>query len=408
VRAFDGTVQAVKWSLIQATSPFRSRAFVTGLAVTFFVFFAIGSLFPIVPRLVTHGLRGDEADVGRISASFALAAICCRPFLSFILRQGVRRLGLVGAALLVGGVALMLRATNLVMLAGCEVLVAFGETFIWTSVATFTTASIPAERQAEAIALGSGPIFVGYAIGPLTTDRFALHGHFHTALLVPLASAVIATALAVQIRSEWAPGKAVRRGRLKAREVFHPDALRPGIAYLFVTTGWSAWSAYIALRADRLGMKGVSGLFVVYSVVSLTIRFFGARIPERIGLTRCALATTTSIACGLAVIGFSHSPLGLYAGAVFIATGISLMFPTMSAISLRGLRDPTERGALLSSISMFFDVGVGLGGIVLGPFARDRGIDVAFRIGAVIVICALPLVSRLRVSVPAATDTATA
>ena len=83
---------------------------------------------------------------------------------------------------------------------------------------------------------------------------------------------------------------------------------------------------------------------------------------------------------------------------MFIAAGISLLFPTMSAISLNGLTDPTERGSLLSSISMFFDVGMGLGGLVLGPFARDRGIDVAFRIGAGITFLALPFIARLKLS----------
>ena len=388
----------MKWSVIRTTSPFRSPAFTTGLAITFLVFFSLGSLFPIVPRLVTGGLNGDAADVGRISATFAVAAICCRPLLSFVLRQGVRRLAMVGGTMLVTGVSIMFHAKNLVVLAGCEVLIAFGETFLWTSVATFTTASVPPNRQAEAIALGSGPIFVAYAIGPLATDRLAVNRHFSTALLFPLVSALLALALALRIRREWAQTAARTRGRLTIREVFHPKALKPGIAYLFVTTGWSAWAAYIALRADGLGMRGVGGLFVVYSVTSLSIRFFGAKVPERIGLKRCAVATTLSICFGLSIIGFSDSSRGLYVGAVFIAAGISLLFPTMSAISLNGLTDPTERGSLLSSISMFFDVGMGLGGLVLGPFARDRGIDVAFRIGAGIAFFALPFIARLKVS----------
>lgn len=393
---FDDVAAPVKTSGIRTASPFRSAAFVNGLAITFLVFFALGSLFPIVPRLVTKGLHGDEADVGRIAATFAVAAIVCRPLLSLVLRQGVRRLGIIGASLMAIGVTVMLQAKNLPMLAGCEVLIAFGETFVWTSVATFTTASVPPDRQAEAIAMGSGPIFVAYAIGPLATDHLAVTRQFTAALLVPLGSAVAALALCLRIRREWAPSSKTTKGRLTRREVFNPNALRPGVAYLLITTGWSAWSAYIALRADRLGMKGVGGLFVVYSVTSLTIRFFGAKIPERIGLKRCAAITTMSICVGLLIIGFSSSPKGLYAGAVFIAGGISLMFPTMSAISLKGLTDPSERGSLLSSISMFFDIGVGLGGLVLGPFARDHGIDVAFRVGAGIVILALPLIARLQ------------
>lgn len=380
-----------------SASPFRSRAFVTGLAITFLVFFTLGTLFPIVPRLVTNGLDGDEADVGRITATFAIAAICCRPFLSLVLRRGVRRLAIVGGFLLVIGVIGIFHARNLPALAASEVLLAFGETFVWTSVATFTTSSVPSDRQAEAIALGSVPIFVAYAIGPIATDQLAVTQRFSPALMVPLASAFLALVLTLQIKRDWAPISLANKGRLTLREVFHPNALSPGMAYFLVTTGWSAWSAYIALRADGLGMNGIGGLLVVYSVTCLIIRFGGAKLPERIGLKRSAVATTLSIFVGLSTIGLSNSPLGLYVGAAFIASGISLIFPTMSAISLQGLEDPTERGSLLSSISMFFDIGVGFGGIILGPFARDFGIDVAFRVGAGVTLLSLPLIVRLKI-----------
>ena len=60
--------------------------------------------------------------------------------------------------------------------------------------------------------------------------------------------------------------------------------------------------------------------------------------------------------------------------------------------SLAELRDPSERATLLSSFGMFFEIGAGIGGLLIGPVARGSGLPTAFRVSAIAPILALGLV----------------
>ena len=60
------------------------RPFVLGFGVAFLLYFAVGATIPLIPRLVTNGLGGDDADIGRLGAVFAISAVACRPLVAIL------------------------------------------------------------------------------------------------------------------------------------------------------------------------------------------------------------------------------------------------------------------------------------------------------------------------------------
>ena len=73
-------------------------------------------------------------------------------------------------------------------------------------------------------------------------------------------------------------------------------------------------------------------------------------------------------------------------GTAAVAVGTALAFPALSAIALNNMRDPSERPLLLSSFGLFFEIGAGFDGLLLGPIARNASISSAFQLGS---MCAL-------------------
>ena len=359
-----------------------TRPFVAGFVLTFLMYFAVGACIPLLPRLVTTGLGGNRADVGILAAVFSLSAVLCRPFLSLVSRHGARALAIVGSLLAIVGFGLMWRVPNLGILALARVAAAVGEALVWTTFSLLSTSFAPEHRQAEAISLASVSIFLGLGLGPLTTEALSRSGRFASAALVPTAASVLCAVCALCIRREWVPPMVDTTGRLRRTELYHPAALLPGLVLALVILGWSVWNNYVALRADEIGMANAAILFSVYSALSLIIRLVGAKLPDRIGLRRSASMAAVLVMMSLLILGWAKTSTGLLVGSIVMALGIAFTFPSLSVLALQRLDEPSQRASLMSSFGMFFEVGAGLGGLVIAPVARQAGLPAAFRVAA--------------------------
>jgi predicted MFS family arabinose efflux permease len=359
-----------------------TRPFVMGFLLTFFMYFAVGAAIPLLPRLVTNGLGGNRGDIGLLAAAFSLAAVLCRPLLSLVSRRGARALAIAGGLLAVVGYGLMWRVSSLPVLTVSRILAAIGEALVWTAFSTLSTVLAPAHRQAEAVSLASVALFLGLGLGPLATEGLSRSGHFATAAIVPTVSSALCVVVGLFIRREWVPPLADTSGRLRAKEIFHPAALLPGLALGLIVLGWSAWNNYVALRADEIGMSNAAILFTVYSGLSLGIRLVGAKLPDRLGHRRCASGAAVLVTVSLIVLGWATTATGLMVGAAVMALGVAFMFPALSALALGLMQDPADRAPLMSSFGMFFEVGAGVGGFVIAPVARRSGLSAAFTVAA--------------------------
>jgi MFS family permease len=131
-------------------------------------------------------------------------------------------------------------------------------------------------------------------------------------------------------------------------------------------------------------------VFLLYGVVVLAIRIFGARIPDRIGPLWAGSGATFGVACGMVVLATVASPAGLYGGTVLFSLGMSLLYPSMLLLALTDV-PANERGASVGTVSSFFDLSQGLGAILLGTVAAFAGIRGAFATAAVLAFVGLVL-----------------
>jgi MFS family permease len=157
----------------------------------------------------------------------------------------------------------------------------------------------------------------------------------------------------------------------------HPAAILPGMVLAFGIGGLTTFFLFIPDYARDHGFSSSGGLFLAYALVSLVIRLFGAKLPERLGPRRSVSIALSTMTIGLAVLALFPSVLGLWAGAVLIGLGAAFNYPSLMALTVNNVSDD-ERASAISSFTMFFEVGSAGAGLTIGVFAQLVGKQYGF------------------------------
>jgi MFS family permease len=332
-------------------------------------FTADGILIPAVPRYVEGPLAGNDVAVGLSVAAFAVTALLLRPWAGRLGdRRGRRLLMLIGGGVVALSVLGYVVATTVPLLIVFRLMTGFGEAFFFTGAASAINDLAPESRRGEAVSFFSLALYVGIGVGPLIGEALLASVGFTATWLVAGAFAVAAAGLALGVpetRPEAEPAA-------EPVGLIHPAALRPGMALLASVWGMSGFFAFVPLYALDIGLEGSRFVFLLYSAIVVTIRSFGARIPDLIGpvvASRSALAAST---VGLAVVALWSSPVGLFVGVSIFAVGSSLAFPGLMMLALRGA-PASQRGAVIGTFTAFVDLGFGIGPATLGVVSEAFG-----------------------------------
>jgi MFS family permease len=332
-------------------------------------FTADGILIPAVPRYVEGPLAGNDVAVGLSVAAFAVTALLLRPWAGRLGdRRGRQLLMLIGGGVVALSVLGYVVATTVPLLIVFRLMTGFGEAFFFTGAASAINDLAPESRRGEAVSFFSLALYVGIGVGPLIGEALLASVGFTATWLVAGAFAVAAAGLALGVpetRPEAEPAA-------EPVGLIHPAALRPGMALLASVWGMSGFFAFVPLYALDIGLEGSRFVFLLYSAIVVTIRSFGARIPDLIGpvvASRSALAAST---VGLAVVALWSSPVGLFVGVSIFAVGSSLAFPGLMMLALRGA-PASQRGAVIGTFTAFVDLGFGIGPATLGVVSEAFG-----------------------------------
>lgn len=365
-----------------------TRPFVSVTITAFVFFFYIGIVLVTIPRFIEDELGAGEFGVGLAVATFAAAAVIVRPFLGRLIeRFGRRAIMMVGALVAAASGGLLGLSTALWHVLVLRSFMGLGEAAVFVGAATLIADLAPPNRRAEAASYFSVAVYGGIGFGPtigewvLADDRYAL-----TFLVASGFSALAAiTVLGVPKRVDRSSTPAVTGGK---PPLFHRAALWPGVVLASGIAAFAVFAAFIPEYARTVGLAGSAGLFLVYSIVSLLLRLFGARLPERLGEHRMVTVALSSLAIGLALISLVTEPWALWVGAGVVGVGMAFLYPSLMANVVNRV-DDGERASALSTFTMFFEIGSVVGGVVLGAVGELFDKRAGFFGGAVIALLGL-------------------
>ena len=370
-----------------------TRPFAAITVATFAYFCAVGINLPVLPQYVKDGLGSTGLGVGIVLGCYSVAAVAVRPVLSWMgARHGSRAMMRLGPAIAVVGYALCATNDVLLVLIALRMVVGVAEALHFVGGATMINELAPPDRRAEAASYYSVAVFGGLGVGPLIGEAMATRGRYHEAFLLAAGCALIAWVLGTGVPRSV--GRPVAVGATVSRRLVHPGAVGTGAVLALGIIGYTAWGVFITLQAKEVGMTNAGLVFVVYSVLVLALRLVGARVPERVGLARCAAAALALDVVGLGLIAAWNSPVGVYAGTVVLALGTSLLYPALQTMTVNSVSDD-ERPAVVSTFTMFFEIGGAVGALTLGAVADIAGYRGTFAAGAFVALLGLPVLWRL-------------
>jgi MFS family permease len=337
-------------------------------------FSAAGVLVAATPLFATEALHADEAGVGLAVGSFSVTTLLVRPLAGrWADRHGRRTMLVIGAALFAVTVLGHYVVTSLVALVVLRVVMGAAEALYFVAGFAALADLAPPGRAGEALSLNSLALYLGVAGGPLAGQALLRWGGFNGAWTGAVVLALLAAVAATRVpETRPATPHPVAPARL-----FHPAALGPGSALFTGVAVMSGFLAFAVLQARAVGIEAWSAVLLVFGIVVVLVRLVFATVPDRLPPLRLAAAALASGAIGCVVIGSVRTPAGLLAGAAVLGVATAFLTPAIFA-AVFGTVPPSERGTAAATTSIFIDLGLGGGPLLMGMAAVATSIPTAF------------------------------
>ncbi|HEX6501499.1 MAG TPA: MFS transporter [Micromonosporaceae bacterium] len=333
------------------------------LVVLLLVFTAFGAVVPVLPPLVLDRLHGSRFAVGLAFAASGIAALLGRPYAGRLAQRFGGRVVMAGGCLLAAlvGVAYAL-PVGLSGLIVTRVAMGVAESLVFTAGSVWVVALAPARRRGEIVGYYGLAMWSGWTVGPLVGQALLADSGYGRVWLLAAVGPVVATAVVLALPRPAGTGGAVS-DRLVPRSV-----LLPGTALALSAFGYAALTGFVALHLAARGIGHGAVMLSLFGAAYVTVRLVAGRLPDRVGprpvVVWCGLAE------GLGLLLITVAPAWWVAavGALVMGGGFTLLYPALALAVIR--RSPEqERGAALGAYTSFWDLGLGVAGLVTGAVA---------------------------------------
>jgi MFS family permease len=360
---------------------------ITASGLAYFIGWTI--LYPVLPRFVREELGGNGLAVGLSVGAFGLTAALLRPLAGKLGDERGRRLLVVlGMAIVCVSLLGYLLVNSVAGAVALRLVFGAGEAFAFVGLATAIQDMAPPDRRGEAASYFSVATYGGVAVGPPLGQFIYERGGFTPVWWVAAATVAVGLVLGLAVPSGAPAAPAAPRADEKRRAFIHPAAVRPGFAVAAALVGYSGFVSFGALYADNLGLSSPGLVFTAYAVLIVGFRVGLARLPDRYGAVSVSAFSVIALAAGLLVMAATGTAAGLFAGVVLFALGMALNFPALLALVVNQA-EPADRTYAVASLSVFFDIGFGLGGPIVGAVVALSTIRWGFVAGAAVTLSSL-------------------
>ena len=347
---------------------------------------SITLLLPTLPTYI-QSIGGTTQQVGMVMSCFAIGLIASRTWLGKVADSRSRKtVILIGAA--VAGLAPVgyLLVRSIVGLACIRA-------FHGISIAAFTIGYsalvvdlAPMRYRGTLIGYMNLAVPIGMSMGPAlggflqaSGKQFVPDGTGYEVLFtVSLICGGLALLLASQIEESALPEASSSSSESKIQRDFwqltkDPSLLVPTSVLLLIGLVFGTLVAFLPLYIKDLGLKFNVGFFyTVVAIASFSVRLFVGQASDRYGR---GLFISGSLVCyiiSMILLTHANTPAMFILAAIAEGSGAGILIPLILAlISDRSLA--TERGRVFALCMGGFDVGIAMGGLVLGSLSEILG-----------------------------------
>jgi MFS family permease len=352
------------------------------LYVLTLLYFSANSILNVIIPLKGESLGATNTTIGIIMGAYLLTTMVFRPWAGQIIQRygAIRVLRII---LVVNGLALLIYSfTGLGGYLFARVLQGVCTAFFSMALQLGIIDALPDKDRSQGISMYSLCSYLPGIFGPLLAIGMWQTGEMSTFALSMVVIAVLTGIVGFSARIHQKPGEEDGKGAAgnpakamlqgMGQMISNPHMRRSCMLMLIASLTFGSVTAFVPLYAPEVKGGSAAVYLMIQAGVVVASRFLlRARIPSDgrwsrpfIGSTML-LVVAASTAVGLAS---SVGAVLFYSGALLMGIAQAMLYPTLTTY-LSFVLPKAERGVLIGLFIATADLGVSLGGIVMGPVA---------------------------------------
>jgi MFS family permease len=243
-----------------------------------------------------------------------------------------------------------------------RVLMGLAESLVFTAGSVWVVAVAPADRRAQIVGYYGLAMWCGWTVGPIVgAVLLSRYGY-------PMVWTVVALAPFVAIAVLALLPSPVGVGGGGSRRLIPRPVLLPGTALALSAFGYAALTGFVALHLTARGIGHGAVMLSLFGAAYVAVRLVAGRLPDRVGPGPVVVFCGLSEGLGLLLITVAPSWWVAAVGALVMGGGFTLLYPALALVVIRGSAE-RDRGAALGAYTSFWDLGLGVAGLVTGAVA---------------------------------------
>lgn len=370
----------------QAPDRLISKNFALLCLASFSFFSSMYFLLPALPLYIVQ-LGGQDRDVGLIMGAFTLTSILVRPFVGrWVDAWGRKPFLLLGASIFLAASLAYNLARNIPLLLLTRGFHGLGIACFTTAASTYVADIVSPRRRGAAIGYFGMFANVAMSIGPYLGGML-MRSLSLTALFGAAATmGGMAMALASPLRESRRPSPG--RNPHEPQPLISRQAVFPALVMFSMTFTYGGVLSFLPLLAVRRQIEGFEAFFTVLAMALILVRAVGGEMSDRFGRAAVIIPGMFLVSLATVTVSLADSlPILLLAAAVY-GMGFGAVHPSLLAFTV----DRTEvasRGAAMGTFSAAFDLGIGLGSVLLGYILQWGGFTAMYLTAAGVVLLGL-------------------
>lgn len=354
--------------------------FILTSASTFALFTSFYFLLVTLP-IYLEKLGGSESEIGLIIGVFTISAVLLRPFIGQVSdRQGRKKILLAGMLVFLISMMLYNYTTNVTSLLVLRVLHGIGWGAATTAVTTIIADIAPPRRRGEAMGIFGMSSNVAMAIGPALSFMVLVSYDFPVLFMVCTAIAFISILLILPVSET-----VVVRPKTP---LFSREALSPSILMFTISLTYGSIVSFLPIFATKQGIANPGIFFSVFAVTLIAVRMIAGKLSDKKGRKFVIAPGMMFVILGLWVLSSASSLQSFLIATLFYGLGFGAVHPALLALLVDKV-DEKGRGAAMGTFTAAFDLGIGVGSILLGLVLQYTNFQIVYLTGALCVFLAM-------------------
>ncbi len=367
-----------------------NRTFWQTWSATLLFFGAFYALLVPLPRYLS-ALGLPDWQIGLILGAFGVASLIGRPLAGVATdRWGSRPVLLFGAVLFVVGTLGTTLATAVPLLFALRVLQAGGYVAFTTAATALVASLAAAGERRRTLAIFGVAANVAMTLTPALIDALlpilTVPGAFWFAAAIGLVATVLAWRLPSVTPND-------RPFAWRTLLVIPPQLWLVVSAALLLGIGFGAFLQFMPLLAERRGGVSAGLLYSAYGISIIGTRLLTNRWLDTANLVHVLAGGFLAMTAGLVLLGVGAGALLLVPAAALIAASGGILHPALMAQHVTLL--PGEQGRAVAIFYLGMDLGIGVGGWLLGAVLQVSDFTGMYLAAALAGVAGLLLVRRI-------------